>query len=358
MDFCKTDACKLKPDTEAIFISSRVRLARNIDGELFASKNSIPDRRRILSLCESEFKGVRKFTKGKFFNLEELSVSDREILLERNLISKNLADSKEGKGVFLTADCQTSVMINEEDHLRIQVSERGLCLESLWSKIDALDNQIAQKIPYSFHDRYGYLTACPTNVGTGMRASVMMHLIGLKLSEQIEPVIRGLNHLGIVARGSNGEGSEPLGAFYQISNQQTLGSSEEQIIEKITQICVKLADFENNARKKLFEDSPSLILDKISRAWAVLSSAYVITSTEAIDCLSALRLAADLGFMPAKSKVLIDTMLLEVRPAHLERDFGSLGMGVKDRDILRAEILKEGLKDLKKPSLSKTKKLK
>lgn len=355
MDFCnsKCDCKKVKPDTEAIFISSRIRLARNVAGEFFPSRNSAPERRAIMEGCVAALSGVRKFQSGQFLNLEELEPSDLEILVERNMMSRELANAEGARGVYVGSDCSSSVMINEEDHLRIQVLERGLCLESLWKKIDSLDNQIERRLPYAYSGRYGYLTACPTNTGTGMRASVMMHLIGLSMDGQIDPVIRGLTHMGMVARGSNGEGSDPAGSFYQVSNQQTLGFAERDIVEKMTHMCVKLGEFETNARLKLLEDKPEFVCDKIARAWAVLDSCRVISSAEAVECLSALRLAADLGFMPAKNKIVIDTMLLEVRPAHLERDFGRPGMDAPARDILRAEVLKESLKSLRKPKFSK-----
>ena len=358
MDFnCYNCDCKtLKPDTAPIFISSRIRLARNVDGGFFGERNFGEHRGEILENCKKAISGVRKFDGGYFLNLDELNQQDRDILFERNIISRELLLADGARGVYVGADCTSSVMINEEDHLRIQVQERGLCLDALWKKIDGIDNQIEKRVRYAYSERYGYLTACPTNTGTGMRASVMMHLPGLSLSGQMEPVIRGLNHMGMVARGANGEGSEPSGSFYQISNQQTLGFAERDIIGKITAMGVRLAEFETNARMKLLEDSPELVYDKIARAWAVLESCVMIAGAEAIECLSLLRLASDLGFMPVKNKIVIDTMLLEVRPAHLERDFGKCGMDSNARDILRASILKGCLKSLRRPRLPKSKK--
>lgn len=353
MDFCddKCVAKGMKPDTEAIFISSRIRLARNIAGEFFGERNSASGRREILQMCMGAIGGLKKFSSGSFLNLAELGKNDRDILVERNMISRELADASDARGVYLSADSSASVMINEEDHLRIQVLERGLCLESLWKKIDSIDNQIEKKLPYAYSDRYGYLTACPSNTGTGLRASVMMHLIGLSLSEQMDAVIRGLTHMGIVARGPRGEGSAPIGGMYQISNQRTLGFSEYEMIGQITEICAKLGEFEWNARLKLLEDRPEFVCDKIARSWAVLESCRMISGSEAYEHLCMLRFAADLGLMPTKNKIVIDSMIMETKPANLMRDFGHVEMDSDERDILRAKVLKSGLKSLRKPKI-------
>ncbi len=347
---------RLKPDTEAIFISSRIRLARNVAGELFSPAITEAGRRGVFEACRQALLKTRKFAAGVFLNLDEMSADDREMLVERNMISRELAEGAGTRGAFVSADCSACVMVNEEDHLRIQMLARGLCLESLWKKIDSLDNQIEKSLAYAFSPEYGYLTACPTNAGTGMRASVMMHLAGLSMTGDAEKVVRGLNQLGMVARGSNGEGSDPQGAFYQISNQQTLGVSELEIVSRITEMCVKIAGFERNAREVLLEKNPELLFDKIARARAVIDSCRIISSTEAVECLSAMRLAADMGFMPAKSKIVIDAMLLDVRPAHLKRDFGSPEMSAEARDILRARVLKGAFKGVRRPSFPRGKK--
>ncbi len=345
------DICpvKIKPSSESIFISSRIRLARNLSGEIFQTAISDKGRTEIFEKCKGAILKMHKFSSGVEFNLEETSPSTNQILLERNFISSELEQGKGSRGVFISSDSISSVMVNEEDHLRIQVIESGLCLKNLWKKISTLDNSIEKHLPYAFSKRYGYLTACPTNTGTGMRASVMMHLLALTLTDDAEKVIRGLNQLGIVARGTNGEGSDPTGAFFQISNQQTLGFSEQAIIERITNICLKLAEFEENARQKLLEENPEMLFDKIARAWAILENAIVISTNEATDCLSALRLATDMGLMSAKSKSIIDATLLNIRPAHLSN---GEELTPAMRDIKRAKILKAALKNLKKPKLS------
>ncbi len=348
------DCCaKIKPCGEAIFISSRIRLARNLSGEIFQTAISDKGRTEIFYRCQSAILKMRKFANGAYCNLEETPPQTSRILLEKNLISSELEQGKGSRGVFISSDAAASVMVNEEDHLRIQVIEGGLCLKALWKKINSIDDSIEKYLPYAFSSQYGYLTACPTNTGTGMRASVMMHLLGLAMSDDMEKITRGLNQLGIVARGSNGEGSDPVGAFYQISNQQTLGFSEQDIIERITNICVKIAEFEQNARQKILEENPEALFDKIARAWAILESAIMISTSEATECLSALRLASDMGFMPAKSKILIDETLLKIRPAHLSE---GEELTPKMRDIKRAAVLKSAIKNLKKPVFGSRKK--
>lgn len=350
--------CKVKPDTEAIFISSRIRLARNLAGEFFTTNLTQDGKSEILNKARLALSKVRKFDGGLAIDVSLADALNSELLVENNMISRELLGASGPRGAFISKDASTSVMINEEDHLRIQVIARGLCLESLWKKIDALDDKIEKNFPYAFSEKYGYLTACPTNVGTGMRASVMMHLTALTMIDEVEKVVRGLSQFGIVARGANGEGSEPIGAFYQISNQQTLGFQESAIVERITNICAKIATFEENARLRLLESNPEMIYDKIARARAIIDSCRIITSTEATECLSAMRLAADLGFIPAKSKVLIDEMLFNVRPAHLKFIYGNGDMSVIERDILRAIVLKDAFKDIKKPTFPKPKKSK
>lgn len=348
--------CKLKPDTEAIFISSRIRLARNVAGEDFTTILSDEGKAEVFNrVCEALSK-VRKFEGGFFFDADALAGLNGQFLAENNMLSRELLAASGARGVYISKDASASVMINEEDHLRIQMLARGLCLEALWKKIDALDDKIERDLPYAFSERYGYLTACPTNVGTGLRASVMMHLTGLVMTEDMEKVIRGLSQFGFVARGANGEGSEPVGAFYQISNQQTLGFREPEMVEKITNICAKIATFEENARLRILESNPELIYDKIARARAIIDSCRMISSTEACECLSAMRLAADLGFMPAKSKLLTDALIFNLRPAHLKYIYGQGGaMTSMQRDILRADVLREAFKDVRKPSFPKSK---
>ena len=344
---------KIKPNAEPIFISSRIRLARNLAGENFPEASSEENRARVYAMCGGAILKMRKFAAGAHYNLNEAGENIGEILAEKNLISRELTRAEGARGAFISADASACIMVNEEDHLRIQAMERGLCLQSLWKKINSIDDYLEKSLPYAFSGRFGYLTACPSNTGTGMRASVMMHLFALDLNGDAERVIRGLNQLGIVARGTHGEGSDPAGAFYQISNQQTLGFAEQEIIERITNTCMTLAAFEQNARQKMLEDSPEILFDKFARAWAVLESAYVLSSKEAIECLSALRAAADMGFMGAKSKIKIDETFVKILPAHL---CGGMPASPEERDVKRAKAVKLALKSLKKPVFPKSKK--
>lgn len=282
-------------------------------------------------------------------DLNAVKPFNRSMLLENRLISRELADATHPRGICFSSDGVYSAMINEEDHLRLQIISYTKPLEKIWRPLDDVDDEIEKTLEYAFASECGYLTACPTNTGTGMRASVMLHLPALLLSEQIEKVIRGLNQLNIVMRGENGEGSQPTGAFFQMSNQQTLGVSEEEIVRKISHYAKKVCEFEKNARALLMQDTPLLLEDKILRAKAVLENCRLMGSAEAVENLSYLRLAADMGFIKRSFVEDIDGLILFSKPAHLQMRADALDADADMRDKLRAVFLNAEIRKIPNP---------
>jgi protein arginine kinase len=231
-------------------------------------------------------------------------------------------------------------MINEEDHLRIQVLQPGLEFEKVWKRADELDSKIESQVNYAYDCELGFLTACPTNLGTGLRASAMMHLPGLVMSKNMDKVINAVNQLGIAVRGLFGEGSDASGSIFQISNQQTLGESEGAIIDRLNETLKNIVRQENFAREKLMQDDGLRLVDKISRAVGILKSCHLIQSSESMDLLSLIRLATDFNMLPERFRSLTDRMFIEIQPGHVQFSAGK-PVEPSDRDRLRAELLRK-----------------
>jgi protein arginine kinase len=262
------------------------------------------------------------------------------MLVERHLISRELSGSAAGSGVVINKDQTVSVMINEEDHLRIQVLRAGFQLKKAWNAIDDLDSALEGTLDYAFSSSWGYLTACPTNLGTAMRASAMMHLPALVIAGQMEKVVRAVNQLGMVVRGLFGEGSDASGSIFQISNQTTLGESEEEIIKRLNSVLQSIVEHELNARQKLVENDPAKLFDKIGRAFGILQNSHMLSSTEAMNLLSLLRLGVDLGVFPDDSRSIIDRLFIEAQPGHIQYASGKPELESAERDMLRASRLR------------------
>jgi protein arginine kinase len=267
---------------------------------------------------------------------------DKQVLFERNLISREHAQKGKGSGLVLKEDERASVMVNEEDHLRIQMLRPGLDLTAMWQDMDGLDSRIEEIVSYAFSTRLGYVTACPTNVGTGMRASSMLHLPGLVLTKEINSIVKGMGKIGLAVRGLWGEGTESTGNMFQVSNQITLGEKEEDIIANLEQIVLEIVEHEKNARSRLMEKKESVVRDHIGRALGILSHAYILSSKEALDQLSGLRLGCDLGILPAEERKTIDRLLLLIQPGHLQKLIGRQ-LKPKERDRSRAQLVREKL---------------
>jgi len=242
-------------------------------------------------------------------------------------------------------------MINEEDHLRIQVLRAGFQLKKAWSVINALDSELEERLDYAYSPQLGYLTACPTNLGTGMRASAMMHLPALVISGQMEKVVRAVNQLGLVVRGLFGEGSDASGSIFQISNQTTLGEAEEEIIKRLGSVLESIIEHELNARAKLIETDAPKLHDKIGRAYGILQNSHLLTSTEAMNLLSLLRLGIDLNVFPEESRTVIDRLFIETQPGHIQNTVQHDLESVQ-RDALRADKLRTEFATFAKPTFT------
>jgi protein arginine kinase len=273
-------------------------------------------------------------------HLDALSQLERLILVESHLISRELMNSRGNSGVVALPQLGCSVMINEEDHLRIQIVQPGMDLETLWEKVNALDSAIEGEIDYAYSPHLGYLTACPTNLGTAIRASAMLHLPGLVLKGHMEQVIRMVNQLGIAVRGHFGEGSDATGSIFQISNQQTLGEDESTIIRRLHNVLDSIIEQEHNARFSLLEEKSEKLLDKIGRARGILQNGHLLSSDEAMEMLSMIRLAADMEMIPSMWREKVDRLIIESQPGHMQRKADE-ELGPSRRDVLRAAMMRE-----------------
>lgn len=323
---------------EGPVISSRIRLARNINENCFPGWENEEGKKAIWNKCSDFFESSdAHFIR---WNMAETTALDKEILFERHLISQELAAKGEGCGVFVSPDECMSIMVNEEDHVRIQSLQPGLNLLAAWRAADKIDDELEAEMTYAFSPKLGYLTSCPSNVGTGMRASVMLHLPGLVLMEEMDPVINGISKIGLAVRGMWGEGTEAAGNMFQISNQITLGRREDEIIAHLEQIVLELIEHESNARIRLMNDRAMVVEDHVARAFGILSNALMVTSGEALNLLSTLRLGLDLGLLDEFSRREIDMLFIAIQPAHLQK-LEKKELDPDDRDVVRAEMLRD-----------------
>ncbi|HMO50652.1 MAG TPA: protein arginine kinase [Kiritimatiellia bacterium] len=327
---------------EQIVISSRIRLARNLRDYAFPGWGGEEECARIWSLLRPALAALPSLQPEIDVGMDELDDLDKQILLERHLISREQAGKGRGSGLIIREDERVSLMVNEEDHLRLQALTSGLDLPGCWRVIDDVDSQIESVTGYAFSPSLGYLTSCPTNVGTGMRASVMMHLPGLVLMEEMNPIIKGLGKIGLTVRGLWGEGTEAVGNMFQISNQMTLGEKEGDIVHNIEQICLEIVEHEKNARLRLAEKKELYLKDHIGRAFGILTHAHLLTTKEALDLLSDLRLGVDLGILKGVDRGVVDELLMMAQPGHLQKLEGRV-LKTKERDRVRAKRVRERL---------------
>jgi protein arginine kinase len=329
-----------------IVVSSRIRLARNLADFPFVSRASESDRAEIERILhertDSLLQKDQTFGSLCYVDVRVLPEVDRQFLVERQLISREHAESDGARSVVFDQAERFSVMINEEDHLRIQVMQSGLDLESAWEQINMLDDQIEEKVTYAFNERFGYLTACPTNVGTGVRVSVMLHLPALVITRQIEKVFKSLHKINLAVRGLYGEGSQAMGDFYQISNQVTLGLTEEELTKKVADVVPVLIDYERQAREFLVRESHETLHDRVSRAFGILRTAQTISSEETMHLLSSVRMGINLGLIGNLEIPTINKLFIHTQPAHLQKLSG-IELDSSDRNIERACYLRKQL---------------
>jgi protein arginine kinase len=326
-----------------IVISSRIRLARNLADFPFVRKCSEVDRGKIVDTLRAKLESADHFKDLCYVDVDSLSEVDRQFLVERQLISRELADGVGPRGVAIDPNEKFSLMLNEEDHLRIQVMTSGLDLDSVWEQIDQIDDLVEAQVTYAFHERLGYLTACPTNVGTGMRVSVMLHLPALVITRQIEKVFRSLQKISLAVRGVYGEGSQPMGDFYQISNQITLGRTERELIEQVAEVVPVMIDYERRAREFLVKESEKDLHDRVSRAYGILCSAQTISSEETMMYLSSVRMGVNLGLIQDVAIPTINQLFIHTQPAHLQKLRG-IELDTADRNAERATYLQRHLR--------------
>jgi protein arginine kinase len=316
-----------------VVISSRMRLARNLAGQRFLTRSTSHQRQAIEQRIRDTILSAQLAPKMLYVDLEGAPEIDRELLVERHLISKQHAAGEGARGVAVGENETVSIMVNEEDHLRIQVLRSGLQLEEAWDEISAIDDKLEAKLDFSFHRQFGYLTACPTNVGTGIRVSVMLHLPALKLTGEIEKVFRAAKDLRLAVRGLYGEGTEATGDFYQISNQTTLGKTEEDIISDFKhQVIPKIIDYEHHARRTLLNERTAALDDKVFRALGLLRSARLMAGEEVLFLLSHLRMGVNLGRIKDVDLRTINELFLLTQRAHLQKIQGKK----MDGDVRRA----------------------
>lgn len=345
------DICRRPGPFDRIVLTSRVRLARNLKDTPFPGRASKQQREDHLQAIQPVVEALPPMKKGFSSDLVSLEDLDRQLLVERHLISRELAKKKQGAAFVLSKDETCSIMINEEDHLRMQVILPGLQIKEAWKAVNKLDTLLEDKLPIAFSGRYGFLTACPTNTGTGIRVSAMLHLPGLVIAEHMQQTITAVNKLGLAVRGLYGEGTEALGNVFQISNQMTLGETENDIIERLNKVVVQIIENEENARAKLLESNPEMLFNNIGRAYGILTNAHVISSKEAKNLLSLLRLGLDLGYFPVMDPEVVDELFIVTEPGHIQFKEAKK-MSPEERDIMRATQLRERLEGMAKPEMA------
>ena len=325
-----------------IVMSSRVRLARNLEDFPFSHWASKKQEKESMDLLSETVCGIEALKGGLFVSMAEVDDVDKQFLLERHLISREHVMHPDYKAVMIGDKEVVSVMINEEDHLRIQVMQSGFNLQECWRIANRLGDSLHKRVKFAFNNEWGYLTACPTNTGTGLRASVMLHLPSLVMTKQITRVLQAITKLGMTARGLYGEGTEAEGNFFQISNQTTLGSAEVDIIDNLERIIRQVIGHEENARKTLMKQNRDLLQDKIWRSSGTLKSAHIINTKETLTLLSMVRLGVDMGLLTDIDRRAVNELFILTQPAHLQKIEGKI-LSSSQRDVKRASLIRRRL---------------
>jgi protein arginine kinase len=325
-----------------IVMSSRIRLARNIEEQPFTHWATKKQEKETLELLEQAVL-TTDFMRGSLYvKMLEIDDVDKQFLLERHLISREHIVHPEYKSVVVGDKEVANIMINEEDHLRIQVMQSGFNLQECWRIANRLDDALHKRVKFTYSTDWGYLTACPTNTGTGLRASVMLHLPSLVMTKQITRVLQAITKLGMTARGLYGEGTEAEGNFFQISNQITLGSAEEDIIDNLERIIRQVIGHEENARKTIMKQSREMLQDKIWRSNGTLKSAHIINTKETMGLLSMVRLGVDMGLLTDIDRRAVNELFILTQPAHLQKIEGRV-LSSAQRDVKRANLIRRRL---------------
>ena len=325
-----------------IVMSSRIRLARNLEKLAFSHWATKKQEKETLESLERVLGGTEMTSSGLNIRMSEIDDVDKQFLLERHLISREHIVRPDYKSVMIGDKEVISIMINEEDHLRIQVMQSGFNLQECWRIASRLDDSLQKRAKFAFNSEWGYLTACPTNTGTGLRASVMLHLPALVMTKQISRVLHAITKLGMTARGLYGEGTEAEGNFFQISNQITMGSAEEDIIDNLERIIRQVTGHEENARKTLMKQNREVLQDKIWRSNGTLRSAHIINTKETLGLLSMVRLGVDIGLISDIDRRAVNELFILTQPAHLQKIEGRI-LSSAQRDVKRANLIRRRL---------------
>ncbi|UCE24727.1 MAG: protein arginine kinase [Candidatus Zixiibacteriota bacterium] len=330
-------------EESSVVLSTRVRLARNIAGCRFPESADEDTRQRVINYFDSCLARSKVLSSGEYHKASDIDELDQNFLIDRHLISPAFLNGEAFKALFIDPQARVSVMVNEEDHLRIQALSSGLDAQGSYELAVRYESEIGRYLEYDYDHDFGYLTACPTNAGTGMRASMLIHLPGLVLTREIDKVISHITRSGLVVRGFYGEGSDVLGNLFQVSNQNTLGITEEEVLTHIARITKEIIEKEAAARQRLMDEAEDMIEDKIWRAYGILKHARVLTSDEVMNLLSAVRLGHAMKIIDFLSLSLINDILLLSQPAHLQKYYGH-EMDSNRRDFVRAQMVREKLR--------------
>jgi protein arginine kinase len=325
-----------------IVISSRIRFARNLDKLPFPHWANKKQSKQSCEMIEDAAAKIDPLKRSTVFELADLDSVDKQFLVERHLMSYEHAQKTDSKAVIIDEDEIVSIMVNEEDHLRIQVMQSGFNLFEAYNIINKIDDLFSKELAYAFSQEWGYLTACPTNTGTGMRGSVMLHLPALVMTRQINQVLAAISKLSFATRGLYGEGTQATGNFFQISNQVSLGHSESEIIDNINGLIRQIIEQENQARQLLLDQNRAMLEDKINRSFGILKSAHIITSQETTELISLVRLGCDLGVIKDINRRDINELFIITQPAHLQK-IENKKLTSAERDLKRAEIIRSRL---------------
>jgi protein arginine kinase len=320
-------------------VSSRVRLARNLRGLPFTHHAKADELERSMTQVKDALEAAPALAGATLVVMEDLDDLDRQFLVERHLISQEHAERSPARALVVSAAETTSAMINEEDHLRLQAIQSGFRAMDAWMLLERIDEEMDARLDYAFSCEWGYLTACPTNTGTGLRASMLVHLPALVLTGQIGKVLHGISQMGLAVRGFYGEGSDVMGNLFQVSNRTALGVSEIDIIQSLERVVRQVLDYEAQARQILLRDARSQIEDKVWRAYGILKYCRKVTSHEVMSLSSAVRLGKSMGLVERISAAGLNNMLMVCQPAHLQKRFGR-EMDPTERDIVRADLVR------------------
>lgn len=325
-----------------IVLSSRVRIARNLHGHRFAHNCDNAELAAILGKSLDAARATRAFAHGHYVPMGEISTLDRQLLAERHLVSREFLSQSASRGLLFVPDESTSLMINEEDHLRIQGFASGFDVGTAFRRANDLDDEIGPGLDIAYSDRLGFLTACPTNLGTGMRVSVLIHLPGLVHSKEIHKLLESLRKLNHSIRGFFGEGSEVMGNFFQLSNSAALGTPEDVLVKNLREMVAKVIVYERRSREMLFRKAQSLLEDKVWRAYGLLRYARSVSTKESLSLISAVRLGVGAGLVNDVPIQTLNELLVYIQPAHLQKRKGT-AMDAHQRDVARAEYIREAL---------------